>query len=624
MCGIAGWIAKPEGPLSRGTLESMLLAIAHRGPDDSGIAQFRSHGTGHDVFLGHRRLAIIDPDGARQPMCDAAAGLAVTFNGEIYNFRQLREELSGLGYRFARDSDTEVLLRAYQHWQCEVVDHLRGMFAFAIWDAGKERLLLARDRFGEKPLFLHENANGLYFASEIKALLHVPGVRSAVDPAAVWDYLAYRYVPGPQTLFSGIRKLQPGTIAVWERGKLTESRYWSPPDRSTTGCANPPAGVAGAFLSRLDEAVRLQMVSDVPFGAFLSGGLDSSMIVALMSRHSSRVNTFSVGFGEAGYSELGYAGQVARHFGTTHHEIKVTDRDLIERLPALVAFRDAPVSEPSDIPIYLLACAASRSVKMVLTGEGSDEILGGYPKHVAERLVPHYQRLPGAVRRGLFEPLARALPYGFHRIKTAVANLSIEDWRERYVRWFGALSAAERDRLAVLRSPHAAPIETAPFDADPRSSSLRRMLYFDQTSWLPDNLLERADRMTMAASIEARVPFLDHELAAYVSSLPDRYRVRGRTTKWILRAAARNLLPERILSRPKVGFRVPVGKWFRGPMRDFLASHLQGAASMTRAYYDPGVLDRKLADHWSGRQNSEKLLWALLNLEIWHRHYAQA
>jgi asparagine synthase (glutamine-hydrolysing) len=624
MCGIAGWIAGPQAGLDQDTLQAMLRAIAHRGPDDSGTAQFRSHATGHDVFLGHRRLAIIDPEGARQPMCDDAAGLALTFNGEIYNFRQLREELSGLGYRFTRDSDTEVLLRAYQHWQCDVVDHLRGMFAFAIWDAGKERLLLARDRFGEKPLYLHESANGLCFASEIKALLRVPGVKCAVDPAAVWDYLAYRYVPGPQTLFSGIRKLQPGTKAVWERGKLTESRYWSPPDRGMSGSANPPADVAGAFLSRLDEAVRLQMVSDVPFGAFLSGGLDSSMIVALMSRHNSAVNTFSVGFGEAGYSELGYAGQVARHFGTTHHEITVTDRDLIERLPALVGFRDAPVSEPSDIPIHRLACEASRSVKMVLTGEGSDEILGGYPKHVAERLAPHYQRLPGAVRRGLFAPLARALPYGFHRIKTAVANLNIEDWRERYVRWFGALSAAERDRLAVLRSPRAAPVETAPFDADPRCSSLRRMLYFDQTSWLPDNLLERADRMTMAASIEARVPFLDHELAAFVSTLPDRYRVRGRTTKWILRAAARNLLPERILSRPKVGFRVPVGEWFRGPMRDFLASHLQGAASMTRAYYEPRVLDGILAEHWSGRQNSEKLLWALLNLEIWHRHYVQA
>jgi asparagine synthase (glutamine-hydrolysing) len=602
----------------------MLLAIAHRGPDDSGVAQFRCQGTGHDVFLGHRRLAIIDPAGARQPMRDDDAGLAVTFNGEIYNFRQLRDQLSGLGYRFTRDSDTEVLLRAYQHWQCKVVDHLRGMFAFAIWDAGKERLLLARDRFGEKPLFLHQSAHALCFASEIKALLRVPGVKCTADPAAVWDYLAYRYVPGPQTLFSGIRKLQPGTIAVWERGELTQSRYWTAPDRSAHRAGSPPADAAGTFLSRLDEAVQLQMVSDVPFGAFLSGGLDSSMIVALMSRHSSKVNTFSVGFGEAGYSELGYAAQVAQHFGTTHHEVTVTDRDLIDRLPALVAFRDAPVSEPSDIPIYLLAREASRSVKMVLTGEGSDEILGGYPKHVVERLAPHYQRLPASLRHGLVAPLARALPYGFRRIKTAVTNLSIEDWRERYVRWFGALSVAERDRLAVLRPDCAAPTDAAPFDAEPLNSALRRMLYFDQTSWLPDNLLERADRMTMAASIESRVPFLDHELAAFVSSLPDRFRVRGRTTKWILRSAARNLLPARILSRPKVGFRVPVGEWFRGPMRDFLAGHLQGPASMTRAYFDPGVLDGILADHWRGRQNSEKLLWALLNLELWHRHYVQA
>ncbi len=624
MCGIAGWIARPEGVLGEDTLKAMLRAIAHRGPDDEGIRQFRCLGTGHDVFLGHRRLAIIDPDGARQPMCDDGAGLAVTFNGEIYNFRELRQQLSGLGYSFVRDSDTEVLLRAYQHWQCDVVHHLRGMFAFAIWDARRERLFLARDRFGEKPLFLHENAHGLYFASEIKALLRVPGVKAAVNLQAVGDYLAYRYVPGPTTLFSGIRKLLPGTTAVWEHGRLTEARYWSAPDRSALEFRQPQADVVDAFLSRLDESVRLQMVSDVPFGAFLSGGLDSSTIVALMSRHNSKVNTFSVGFGDAGYSELGYAAQVARHFGTAHHEITVTDRDLIDRLPALVAFRDAPVTEPSDIPIHLLACEAARSVKMVLTGEGSDELLGGYPKHVAERLVRPYQWLPGSIRHRLVEPLAQALPYGFRRIKTAVANLNIEDWRERYVRWFGALSGAERDRLSVLRAPQAAPTDTAPFDADPRNSSLRRMLYFDQASWLPDNLLERADRMTMAASIEARVPFLDHELAAFVSSLPDRFRIRGWHTKWILRSAARHLLPERILTRPKVGFRVPVNKWFRGPMRDFLLGHLQGAASMTRAYYDAKVLDGMLADHLSGKQNREKVLWTLLNLEIWHRHYAQA
>jgi len=272
----------------------MLQAIAHRGPDDQGIYDFRCAGTGRRVFLGHRRLAIIDPEGAHQPMCDAAAGLAVTFNGEIYNFRDLREELSKLGYTFVRDSDTEVLLRAYQHWGCDVVHRLRGMFAFAIWDARNERLFLARDRFGEKPLFLYQNGSALYFASEIKALLRVPGIDAAVNLDAVWDYLAYRYVPGPKTLFAGIRKLLPGTTATWERGRLKEERYWTTPDRDFLQHRQPQDDAVAAFLSRLDDAVKLQMVSDVPFGAFLSGGIDSSTIVALMSRHNSKVNTFSV------------------------------------------------------------------------------------------------------------------------------------------------------------------------------------------------------------------------------------------------------------------------------------------------------------------------------------------
>ena len=298
MCGIAGWIAGPGSALTEDTLESMLQTIVHRGPDDRGTCKFRSAGTGHEVFLGHRRLAIIDPKGAHQPMCDAASGLALTFNGEIYNFRELREELTRLGYGFVRDSDTEVLLRAYQHWESGVVNHLRGMFAFAIWDARNERLFLARDRFGEKPLFLCENGSGLYFASEIKALLRVPGVKVSVNLEAVWDYLAYRYVPGPKTLFTGIRKLMPGTTATWERGKLKEERYWMAPDRSPRCLQLPQRDTVSTFLSRLDEAVKLQMVSDVPFGAFLSGGIDSSTIVALMSRHNSKVKTFSVGFSE--------------------------------------------------------------------------------------------------------------------------------------------------------------------------------------------------------------------------------------------------------------------------------------------------------------------------------------
>jgi asparagine synthase (glutamine-hydrolysing) len=261
---------------------------------------------------------------------------------------------------------------------------------------------------------------------------------------------------------------------------------------------------------------------------------------------------------------------------------------------------------------------------MVLTGEGSDEILGGYPKHMAERCAQGYQRLPGYIRHGLIEPLTHALPYGFRRIKTAVTNLNIEDWRERYVRWFGALNRSERDRLSVLRMNGTAVTDSPPFDADPRGSALRRILYFDQTSWLPDNLLERADRMTMAASIGTRVPFLDHELASFVSSLPDNFRVRGMRSKWVLREAGKKLIPERILTRPKVGFRVPVNEWFRGEMRDYLADHLQSSASITRAYYDARALDQVLDQHLNGRQNHEKLLWSLLNLEIWHRQYASS
>ncbi len=624
MCGIAGWIARPEHALNGETLAGMLQAIAHRGPDGEGTAHFRCAGTGHHVFLGHRRLAIIDPRGGHQPMCDTASGLALVFNGEIYNFRALRDELSKSGYTFTRDSDTEVLLRAYEHWGKGVVHHLRGQFAFAIWDARNERLFMARDRFGEKPLFLHERGGALYFASEIKALLRVPGITAAVDLEAVWDYLSYRYVPGPRTMFAGIRKLMPGSTLTWKRGALEEERYWSPPDRLQPAFTQQPDGVVDEFLSRLDETVKLQMVSDVPFGAFLSGGLDSSTIVALMSRHNSMVNTFSVGFTDGRYSELSYAAEVAAHLGTRHHEIVVDPLDMIERLPRLIGFRDAPVSEPSDIPIYMLACEASRSVKMVLTGEGSDEILGGYPKHVVERYAQGYQLVPQFVRRGVLEPLVHALPYGFRRIKNAVINLNISDRRERYVRWFGALSRDERDRLSVLR-PNGAPASHGPpFDSEAGASALRRILYFDQTSWLPDNLLERGDRMTMAASIEGRVPFLDHELAAFVSALPDHYRVRGLTTKWILREAAKKLLPARILTRPKVGFRVPVNEWFRGEMRDYLRDHLQSASSATRGYCDARALDRMIAEHVNGRQNHEKLLWTLLNLEIWHRQYACA
>ncbi len=604
-------------------LRQMLAAIVHRGPDGEGACAFSAARGGERVVLGHRRLAIIDPNGSRQPMVDDAAGLALTFNGEIYNFRELRAQLEKHGHRFERDSDTEVLLRAYQQWGTECVQRLRGQFAFAVWDGQRERLFLARDRFGEKPLFLREAAGGLYFASEIKALLRAPAAAPEIDPAAIRECLSYRYVPGPRTLYKEIRKLPPASAALWENGRLRETRYWTPPDREPwRGPA--PADPVGEFRARLEETVRLEMVSDVPFGAFLSGGIDSSTVVALMCGFGTRVKTFSVGFAEDGYqyNELHHAAALARRLGTEHHELVVSHRELIQYLPQLVASRDAPVSEPSDIPIFLLAREASRTVKMVLTGEGSDELLGGYRKHVVENRIGSFGAVPKILGRGLLAPLAHALPARFRELKIALSSLACGDWRERYVRWFGAQDFGERRRLAPKFSGESSSKNLVQFDAGPGASALRRVLYYDQTSWLPDNLLERGDRMTMAASIEARVPFLDHRLAEFVSTLPDEWRVNGGTTKRVLREAARALLPADILTRRKIGFRVPVGAWLRGDMRDYLVEHLRSGRSLTRAWYDAKVLDRILDEHASGRQAHDKLLWTLLNLELWQRGHA--
>lgn len=618
MCGIAGLIVGQQTRDSSAILRNMAGAIAHRGPDDEGFFETVTRDSRYSVGLAHRRLSIIDLSTGHQPIGNEDGSIQIVFNGEIYNFNDLRQELLARGHRFATASDTETIVHAYEEYGEACVEHFRGMFAFAIWDRNRERLFLARDRFGKKPLFICEHNGLLLFASEIKSILTYPGIPVDVDREAVWNYLAYRYVPGPATLFSGIRKLAPGSYAVWENGRLQERRYYTPPDKLPYSNRELPANPVETFLERLEEAVRIRMVSDVPFGAFLSGGIDSSAIVALMARHSSfPVKTFSVGFTESGYSELDYARVIAQQFSTDHQELMVSSDHMMDELPALVGYRDAPVSEPADIPIYLLSKEARRSVKMVLTGEGSDEFLGGYNKHVFERYAGLYQKLPKLLRHTFIEPLVKALPYRFGKVKTAVLNLGLDSPDERLPRWFGALSNKERDELVALRATSHAAGSDVQFDTPPQNSALRRILYFDQTSWLPDNLLERGDRMTMAASIEARMPFMDHELAAFISTLPDHYRVR----KLVLHEAMRKLLPTVILDRPKVGFRMPVKEWFRGPMRDYLYDHLTGINSRTREYYRRETLEKILNEHVQQRHNHEKLLWSLLNLEIWHRQY---
>ncbi len=620
MCGIAGFIVPAPASDAPRLLRAMASRLAHRGPDDEGFLEASTADERHRVGLAHRRLAIIDLSSGHQPMGNEDGHVQIVFNGEIYNFAELRDELIACGHRFATASDTETVVHAWEQWGPECVNRLAGMFALAIWDANQDTLFLARDRFGKKPLFIAEHAGGLLFASEIKALRAWPCLPAELDQDALWDYFEYRYVPGPRTLWRGVRKLMPGHWLRWRRGQIEEVRFWTPPDAQPYAGGALPADPVGRFLAELDRAVRMRMVSDVPFGAFLSGGVDSSAVVALMARHSGQpVRTFSVGFAESDYSELRYAKQVAEQYRTEHRELVISAAHLVDHLPAMARFRDAPVSETADVPVYLLSVEARKTVKMVLSGEGSDELLAGYPKHRFERLARGWQCLPRALRRGVAEPLARALPYRFWRLQTLVATLGVERFDARMSRWFGALTRDECVDLLQLPPP---PSVAAPAAADCRASALRRILYFDQTSWLPDNLLERGDRMTMAASIEGRMPFMDHDLAAYVSSLPDRYRLRGMTSKWILREAMRRVLPAEILERPKVGFRLPVSLWFRGSLRDCLRDSLTGPSSVTRSYYRPQALQRVLDEHDRGVRNHEKLLWCLLNLEIWQRECA--
>jgi asparagine synthase (glutamine-hydrolysing) len=624
MCGIAGFILRERRPDAQLRLKAMSDSISHRGPDGEGFFHASINNSGQALGLAHRRLAIIDLAGGDQPMTHQDAGVTLVYNGEIYNFDLLHRELEALGHRFRTRSDTEVLLNAYVEWGPDCVVRLRGMFAFALWDQPRGRLLLARDHFGKKPLYIYQDREKLLFGSEIKALLAFGEVTTSLDRASIADYLVYRYVPGPHTLFAGIRKLSPGSYALWRNGELHETRYYSPPYGSEPTETPPVAQPLQAFEETLDTAVRIRMVSDVPYGAFLSGGLDSSTIVALMTRHSGQpVNTFSVGFREARYSELPYARMVAEQFGTRHSELLVSADDLMQYLPTLIHHGDSPVAEASNIPIYLISKEAARSVKMVLTGEGSDELLGGYPKHSAERFAALYRAIiPPALHGRVIEPLVRLLPYDFRRIKIMMATIGIAEAEERLPRWLGALSFIERDRL-VAAAPRRA-VDSRPFEASPQRSALERTLYFDQTSWLPDNLLERGDRITMAASIEARMPFMDTELAALAARLPDRWRIRGFVQKYILRRLMRDRLPGEILGRPKVGFRVPINEWFRESMRAFVRDHLTGPGALASEICDRREVDRVLTEHEDGRQNHEKLIWALLNLELFQRQFGLA
>jgi len=572
MAGIAGWVAAARHPEDEGGLGAMLRALAHRGIGS--LVGYVEHDRRRQAVLG---ASLRDP----------ASQIALVLDGCIVNASELRERLAGRGFRFAGEAPEEVLLRAYQYWDKDLVKQLRGPFAFAIWDSRKDRLLLARDRFGEKPLYLHQKDGTLHFASEAKALLQ-SRVAAGVDLSSLWDCLAYRYVPGPRTLFAGIRKLQPGSYGLWQHGKLHEVRYWTPPDGAPYVKSRNPRPLEG-FLAALEEAVRLRPAE----GVLLSGGLDSAVLLALASAGSSTLKTFSLGFEGDRASELPAAAQAAKHFGSEHHEIVVTPQELVSHWEYLVACRDAPLARPSELAACRLAVEAGRIAKSVLTGDGCDEILGGYRRYVADVAFGGV----GAFPARLLAPLVSA-----GRFDTSAAPLKLYEWR---------------DTLLTRKSSSN---ETRP-GSDRHASALRRALYADQSAWLPDQLLERNDRVGAAASLELRMPFLDHCLAQYVSALPDVQRVNGMSTKWILRQAAKRLLPAPLQRRAKSGWRLRLGDWLRGELRDFATEQLRGRSSVTRQYYDGAALDRVLGEHLEGKRNHEALLWTLLNVEIWHRSY---
>jgi asparagine synthase (glutamine-hydrolysing) len=621
MCGIFGWVLEAAKHQDRGTLIGLTDLMFHRGPDGSGYQLHETSDQRFQIGFGHRRLSIIDIGGGAQPMSSEDGRFTLTFNGEIYNYLELRQELVALGHRFRTNSDTEVVIEAYRAWQLHAVRRFRGMFGFALWDETEQRLILARDAFGKKPLFLAELEGVFLFGSEIEPLVQFPGFDPAFNSEALGHYLLNRYVPGPSTFFRSVKKLQPGHVAVWQDGMLKTTRYFTPPFATTVPDINSFDDAIRLFEGAFDEAVRIRMRSDAPFGAYLSGGIDSSAVVATMVKHSTEpVRTFSVGFRESEYSELDHARMIAGRFGTIHNELFVEPDSFMEHWSTAVLRRGAPVSEASDVPILMLSEMASKSVKMVLTGEGADELMGGYPKHRAERWIGLYHWLmPQLLHERLIYPLVRSLPYGLRRVKILALAAGERELVNRMRIWFGGLSVGESEAmLGGLLS--ATPPDLFPYSSE-IASSLRRALFFDQTSWLPDNLLERGDRMMMAGSIEGRMPFMDTVLASVVARFPDNFLTGGKGGKTVLRAAMDKILPAEIVRRKKIGFRVPVGEWFKGPYREFLQDMLLSETSRVARMISSFKLRRLATEHLSGRQNHERILWSLINLEIFLRTF---
>jgi asparagine synthase (glutamine-hydrolysing) len=620
MCGICGVVDLETTTVVDGrTLRRMNRALRHRGPDEEGY-----HEAAH-VALAMCRLQVIDPAGGSQPMANEDRTVWLVYNGEVYNFRELRSELEARGHRFRTRSDTEVVVHAYETFGVDCVRRLRGMFAFALWDAARSRLVLARDRLGIKPLYYCEWGGRVAFASELKSLLQLSAVPREVDPEALDLYLTYGYVPSPHTAFRGVRKLPPGHVLVLDRSGLRTEGYWDfvPAERASRSLREYVAELRG----RLREAVRSHLVSDVPVGAFLSGGLDSSVVVALMSLEGARpVRTFSIGFRETRFDELPYARQVAERYGTEHREL-VVEPEVAGRLPQLLTHFDEPFGDSSAIPTYLVSELARRHVTVVLTGDGGDEVFCGYEwQRRYEMLKPLYH-LPSALRAHA-PRLALLVPTGpwCQRVRGLLTDVSLSP-AEGYLRRMTLFDASGRRELyhddlrRSLDGHDSLEALRAWLDALPQADFRNRMLYADTHFYCPEDCLTKVDRMTMAWSLEARVPLLDHEVVEFMATVPPEWKLRGFTAKYLLRRALGDLLPPALLRKRKQGFSVPVGPWLRGPLYELARDLLLDARATGRGWLRPEAVGRLLNEHRAGRADHGHRLYALLGLEIWARQY---
>jgi len=625
MCGIVGFVNSNSRAASRETLERMNAAIIHRGPDEDGFFVHES------VALAMRRLAIIDLAGGQQPIFNRDKSSVIVFNGEIYNFQELKKDLEARGHEFYTNCDTEVIVHLYDEYGADCVRHLRGMFAFAIWDFRDRSLFLARDRVGKKPiLYAHQENGDLIFGSEFTALLAHGGISREVDREAIDSYLSYLCVPAPQTAFKQIRKLEPAHWLRWKDGRIETKRYWQPDFSKKIRISENEAIEETTRILR--EATKLRMISEVPLGAFLSGGVDSSTIVALMAQESSTpVKTFSIGFEEQDFSELKYARRVAEHTGAEYNEFIVRPNAL-EVLPTLVEHYGEPYADSSAIPTYYVSKETRRFVTVALNGDGGDESFAGYERHAAMRIAEIYHRFPRFARKLLIETPINLFPTSElkrSRVRDAKRFLQAANLprTERYFRWMSAFNREAKTELytkdfsAAINGRNPSAVMDKWFAAANGAGILDATLLTDQMTYLPNDLLVKVDIASMANSLEARSPFLDHKVIEFAASLPESLKMQRFETKSLLKKVAARLVPREVVYRRKMGFGVPLGSWFRGAMKEFVREILLAEKSLNRGIVKAEMLEKYVGEHLEAKRDHTAQIWTLLMLELWFQRF---